>query len=756
MKNLRKLYLHNSIFRFMISYAGVLLIPLLVCLLSYQFAFNTVKEEIKENNLSMLKRSRNLIDAQIETIHSLMMQSADNDAIISFIDKDLDKPNEFYATASKAISELAYIFKYSNTDILDDIYLYVDKTDYIVTRYELYKTQLFHKMALKENISYEAWMNELEDEASYQRYIVTDKKIKCVQRVPLGVNKPVQGAIVCTINKDALKSYFNNIHIEDGASLFISDKEGQILLQLSNGEIETPVISEKNRGKEIFTQEINGTKSTVFNLESKENGWTYTFILPENVIMHKLTNLKLIISSLFLLAVIIGVVVSYYMANRSGRPIEEVKKQLIDMDEDIAVEEITSTSSLSGTLTEIMSQKRILADEIEKQKPYLESVLFQKLIKGEFANEKELRYICQKTQINLEADAYWVINCRFFGNNDMFNLDEQTLEDVNLLKLLLKETIQNIISEKMFFYDLDQLTTTIILPKVDISYDILKERINKVNNEMRSEYEVTPYWGISDECNNLLQLWRAFEQSKSALKSGIQEGDKNFIEYSALIADQTTYYYPEVLEKQLMSYTKEGNGEGIRKLLDIVYTENFENRTLQESTIDKLYIEIKGTILKLTKKDDTQFYIDSIEKYMISKTEDDIKHCFSKIKDLCSGISATYSQEKKVQQSKLIHRIMNYINEEYANANLGLGMIATNFNISEGYVSSLFKEQAGVNFTEYVENQRINKACELIKTTDLNINDISEKVGYNSVQSFRRAFKRLHGFSPSELRKNND
>lgn len=756
MKNLRKLYLHNSIFRFMISYAGVLLIPLLVCLLSYQFAFNTVKEEIKQNNLSMLTRSRNLIDAQIETIHSLMMQSADNNTIISFIDKDLDRPNEFYTAASKAISELAYIFKYSNTDILDDIYLYVDKTDYIVTRYELYKTQLFHKMVLKENISYEAWINELENQASYQQYIVTDKKIKYVQRVPFGVNKPAQGAVICTINKDALKSYFNNVHIEDGASLFISDKDGQILVQLSDREIEMPVISEENWGKEMFTQEVNGTKSTVFNLKSKENGWTYTLILPENVIMHKLTNLKFIISSLFLLAVIIGVVVSYYMANRSGRPIEEVKKQLIDMDEDIAVEEITSTSSLSGTLAEIMSQKRILADEIEKQKPYLESVLFQKLIKGEFANEKELRYICQKTQINLEADAYWVINCRFFGNNDMFNLDEQTLEDVNLLKLLLKETIQNIISEKMFFYDLDQLTTTIILPKVDISYDMLKERINKVNSEMRSEYEVTPYWGISDECNNLLQLWRAFEQSKSALKSGIQEGDNNFIEYSALVADQTTYYYPEVLEKQLMTYTKEGDSEGIKKLLDIVYTENFENRSLQESTIDKLYIEIKGTILKLTKKDDTQFYIDSIEKYMISKTEDDIKKCFSKIKDLCSGISATYSQEKKVQQSKLIHRIMNYINEEYANANLGLGMIATNFNISEGYVSSLFKEQAGVNFTEYVENQRINKACELIKTTDLNINDISEKVGYNSVQSFRRAFKRLHGFSPSELRKNND
>ena len=736
----------------MVSYAGVLLVPLLVCLLSYQFAFNTDKEEIQQNNLSILTRSKNLIDGQLSTIHSLIMQTADNNTIMSLTNEE--RSRDFYIKASKAISEMPYIFKYANADLLEDVYLYIDKTDYILTRYDLYQSELYHKMVLKENIEYHEWIDQLRNQSGYQNYIVTDSKIKMIQKVPFSLNKTFQGAIVCSINKSSLENYFNNIDIEAGSSLFISDKEGQVLFNLSNEAIEMPVISKSNADKQTFTQKVNGIKSTVFYLKSPKTGWTYTLILPENVIMQKLTNLKVIISSLFILAVIIGVVISYYMANRSGKPIEDIKKQLIDMDEDIEVEEIVSTSSLSGTLTEIMSQKRVLADEIEKQKPYLESVLFQKLIKGEFANEKELRYICQKTQINLKAAAYWVINCRFFGNNDMFNLDEQTLEDVNLLKLLLKETIQNVISEKMFFYDLDQLTTTIILPKVEISYDILKESINKVNDEMRSEYEVIPYWGISDECNNLLQLWRAFEQSKSALKSGIQKGEDNFIEYNAMKEDETTYYYPQVLEKQLITYTKEGNSEGIKKLLDIVYVENFEKRSLQEITIDKLYIEIKGTILKLTKKDDTQFYIDSIGKYMIIKTDDAIKECFEKMKHLCLGISATYSQEKKVQQSKLIHRIMNYINEEYANANLGLGMIATKFNISEGYVSSLFKEQAGINFTEYVENQRINRACELLKTTELNINDISEQVGYNSVQSFRRAFKRLHGFSPSELRKN--
>ena len=755
MKNLKKLYLQNSIFRFMVSYAGVLLIPLLVCLLSYQFAFNTVEEEIKENNLSMLTRSKNLIDGQLNTIRSLMMQSADNAVITSFANEALVKPNIFYSDASKVISELAYIFKYSNTEILDDIYLYIDKTDYIVTRYDLYKTSLYYRMVLKEEISYQQWIDELKDEDSYQRYIVTDKKIKCIQKVPFGINKAVQGAVVCSINKEILRNYFNNLHIEDGASLFITDKDGQLLLQLAEGEVSMPDIPEKYKGVQVFEERVNGIKSTIFNLQSDESGWRYTLVLPEKVTMQKLTSLKTVITVLFIIAVLIGVVISYYMANRSGKPIEDVKKQLIDMDGDIKIEEISSTSSLSGTITKIMSQKQVLVNELEKQRPYLESVLFQKLIKGEFANLKEIRYICQRTQIDLEAEAYWVINCRFFGNNDMFNLDEQTLEDVNLLKLILKEMIQNAIPERMFSYDLDQLTITTIVPKHDITVDAIKDAISKVDKQMLEEYEVTPYWGISDECNNLLQLWRAFEQSKSALKTGIKEGANNFIEYSTLVQDESTYYYPQVLEKQIMSYVKEGNQEGIKKMLDIVYVENFENRHLLEDTIDKLYSEMKGTILKLTRQDDTQFYIDSISKYMISKQIEDIKECFVKMTDLCIGIGATYSQEKMVQQSKLIHRIMNYIDQEYANANLGLGMIATNFNISEGYVSSLFKEQAGINFTEYVENQRINKACELLKTTDLNINDISEKVGYNSVQSFRRAFKRLHGFSPSELRKSN-
>nr|WP_252198399.1 AraC family transcriptional regulator [Clostridium sp. MCC353] len=83
---------------------------------------------------------------------------------------------------------------------------------------------------------------------------------------------------------------------------------------------------------------------------------------------------------------------------------------------------------------------------------------------------------------------------------------------------------------------------------------------------------------------------------------------------------------------------------------------------------------------------------------------------------------------------------------------MGLAKIGAVFRISEGYLSSVFKEQTGTNFADYLEKIRIDQACELLKNEKMTINEIAQKVGYNSVQSFRRAFKRVKNMSPKEAR----
>jgi len=137
---------------------------------------------------------------------------------------------------------------------------------------------------------------------------------------------------------------------------------------------------------------------------------------------------------------------------------------------------------------------------------------------------------------------------------------------------------------------------------------------------------------------------------------------------------------------------------------------------------------------------------------LIKNSEDFESDYFGQLKLICHYLCGEIQKKKTCNRNKLIQKIVNYINEQYMDSNIGLSLIASKFNISEGYVSTIFKGDMGVNFTDYVEKVRIDCACELLENSNYTISDIAEQIGYNSVQSFRRAFKKVKGVSPKELR----
>lgn len=74
--------------------------------------------------------------------------------------------------------------------------------------------------------------------------------------------------------------------------------------------------------------------------------------------------------------------------------------------------------------------------------------------------------------------------------------------------------------------------------------------------------------------------------------------------------------------------------------------------------------------------------------------------------------------------------------------------------LSQKYLSRVFKQITGMNFSGYKLKVKIEKSKELLKKTDYNINQISDKLGYENTESFIRQFKKLVGRTPTEYRKN--
>ena len=95
--------------------------------------------------------------------------------------------------------------------------------------------------------------------------------------------------------------------------------------------------------------------------------------------------------------------------------------------------------------------------------------------------------------------------------------------------------------------------------------------------------------------------------------------------------------------------------------------------------------------------------------------------------------------------------VPQYIQQNYRTVTLS--SLAQTFHFSEAYMSKLIQKHLNRNFVSLLRELKMNKAVEFLSNTRMKINEISEWLGYESVDHFSRTFKRTFGAPPTEYRK---
>lgn len=81
--------------------------------------------------------------------------------------------------------------------------------------------------------------------------------------------------------------------------------------------------------------------------------------------------------------------------------------------------------------------------------------------------------------------------------------------------------------------------------------------------------------------------------------------------------------------------------------------------------------------------------------------------------------------------------------------------VAEALDMNRSYLSSLFKKEMGISVSEYIRNEKLSAAANMLKYSDLAYSEISEYFGFSSQSHFIGHFKKRYGFTPAEYRKNN-
>ena len=98
--------------------------------------------------------------------------------------------------------------------------------------------------------------------------------------------------------------------------------------------------------------------------------------------------------------------------------------------------------------------------------------------------------------------------------------------------------------------------------------------------------------------------------------------------------------------------------------------------------------------------------------------------------------------------------VLEYVDKHFTE-NISQEELAARFRYNSAYFSRMFKKHRGENLSDYITKKRIDYAAELLLTTELSAEQISERVGYKSKPQFYNTFTRYTGKTPRQYRIDN-
>ena len=114
-------------------------------------------------------------------------------------------------------------------------------------------------------------------------------------------------------------------------------------------------------------------------------------------------------------------------------------------------------------------------------------------------------------------------------------------------------------------------------------------------------------------------------------------------------------------------------------------------------------------------------------------------------------VSAPAAQRRRWERA--VQAAIDIIHAEYGGDHLSIGELARRTGTNECYLKRGFRERTGTSIAAYIRQLRLRSALALLEENRLSVREVAREVGYTSPSQFARAFRALHGFSPSDVQR---
>lgn len=255
------------------------------------------------------------------------------------------------------------------------------------------------------------------------------------------------------------------------------------------------------------------------------------------------------------------------------------------------------------------------------------------------------------------------------------------------------------------------------------------------------------------------EISHCYEEAHEALKLKYIRGENQNLGYGEADCCRTSEAGGDILSTDLITPVKNGNMEQLEEKLV-----QLEERLSGMGMDSYLYMQFMvGNLYSSVFKELDQVGIGAelvfenpLDEYRKLIACDTIKKAMEVLRDNLGRVCAYVASQKAGAYSKAVCKAIRYIGVHFNNPALSMEEVAADAGLSPGRFSTLFKNETGATFTEYLLRARMEKAKELMKNPSRKIYEVAMESGYDNIPYFSTAFKKYTGCSPSEYRKITD
>lgn len=756
MKNIKhKLHKTNSsrlFLHYVISYASVLLLPIMICSFYYYHSYNALKERAITTQYLALES----IGEQFNSIFTDAVNLGTHLQLNAYIDS-LSKGKN--TVNSSSVMDRYYLQKNLSSlqvanGLINDINVYFAIDQYIVNTSSTYTLQLLDSMEPSiSRLSCKDW-NDIAQMLSQQTFICyapqNSNYIVFAEALSTDTQHKPLSILCIQIDKTKLKkrlppsvllSYPYSFALIDHNTTLMQTQDSFLPSILPITDIHTYFST--HSPNQLY--ETNG--ETPFIISYYPLNITNTALIAiaeKSQYQSEMTQLFEIICFTIILCVLLGIFVIMFYSHRNYKPVSNIihfinKEQI-------------SESKLPDEYQLILQTLMDNQDHLKQQQELLKNNYLQKILSGEISLSDVPVQITQQFSLQFPFPSICII---ILHANTLGSFDHNT-NALDLSEFAIKNVFSELLSERfstIYFNTKHQTISTLInLEHQSNAEQFIIEKTQELTDFMEHSFQLTMQAGISSIVA-LDMISDAFLQAENALEYQRLFELSHICSFTMLPDTQNIGSIP-LQSEYIINLILQNHVEQLTDYFDHIVCE-LRNHNLSWNDARTFFYFFYQLTAKLKFYCKTNYGIDvealnfMNQQFFKQSLSSALTQTIQAYETACQEITEKKQSNAQNTWGKMV---CQFIENNYFNSNINLNTIAEHFQISPSYLSKKFREQYQKTVIDYLYDARIAHSLALLEQTDLKIADIANMTGFIDSNAFIRIFKKIKGITPGKYR----